>query len=68
MENQTKVCFVTRDQFNRIWNKTMPQDRNAPGIPTLSFMSFKYNTLFILGKQEDFIADASAIVPETWLA
>ncbi len=68
MENQMKISFITMDQFNRIWNKSMPQERNSAGITTLNFMSLKYNTLFIVGKQEDFIADATGIVPEMWLS
>jgi hypothetical protein len=66
MENQMKVCFVTRDQYNVLWTKSMPQERFATDLPTLALMSRKLNTLYIVGKQEDFLVDAKDSLPSTW--
>lgn len=66
MENQMKICFITLDQYGVLWNKSLPMERCDGGLTTLTFMSRKLNTLFIVGKQEDFIVEAKDALPEKW--
>jgi hypothetical protein len=61
-----KICFVTLGDFNRMWAKAMPQERFSADIPTLNFLYKKHNTLFIVGRQEDFIASVYEINPKTF--
>jgi len=68
MENQMKVCFITLDQYNRIWAKLQPQERFVVEMPTLGLMHRKANALLIVGKQEDFIADVKTVIRPDWLA
>ena len=66
MENQMKICFVTRDQYNILWMKSMPVDRFATDLPTLALMSRNLNTLFIVGEQEDFLVTPKEGLPKKW--
>jgi hypothetical protein len=65
-ENQMKICFISQAQYNSIWDKSMPQDRFASELTTNSLMSRKLNTLFIVGKAEDFLAKPEEVIPENW--
>lgn len=65
MENQMKICFVTKAQFDILWAKTMPQNRCTGDLTTLAYMSRNLNTLFIVGRQEDFISDLDSAIPST---
>jgi hypothetical protein len=67
MENQMKICFITFEQYTKIYNKFVPQDRIVVGLTTLHLMSHKHNTLFIIGKQEDFIEEVKDLVRADWL-
>ena len=67
MDNQMKICFISLDQFNMIWHKSMPQDRYGSELTTLAMMSKPYNTLFIVGKQEDFIVKVESVLVPDWI-
>jgi hypothetical protein len=66
MENQMKICFVTRDQYNMIWHKSMPQERFTADLPTLAILSRVLNTLFIVGEQKDFLVTREEGLPKKW--
>ena len=66
MENQMKICFITRDQFDTLWLKSMPQERLTGDLTTLALMSKSLNTLFIVGRQEDFLTTPEEALPEKW--
>lgn len=67
MENQMKLCFTSSAQFDKMWLKLFPSQRRGSELPTLSMYCQSLNTLFIVGKQEDFIATVESVLSESWL-
>jgi hypothetical protein len=66
IENQMKVCFISQAQFNEIWNRSTPSQRSSGDLTTQSFMARQWNTLFIVGKAEDFLAEPGDVIPEKY--
>jgi len=65
MENQMKIVFVTLNQFNLLLSKLLGYEKvNTERLTTLSFMCRRLNTLFIVGKKEDFVADVESIISD----
>ena len=67
-DNQMRICFLSRVELNRLWEKMMPSDRIITDLPTLCVYYRQLNTLFIAGTQEDFLAEKEDILAPKILA
>jgi hypothetical protein len=68
IENQMRICFISLAQFDKIWYKTVPMMRMVTELPTSSIFHPSLNTLFVVGKQEDFVVKPEDVLEPHWLA
>lgn len=66
-ENQMKICFISQQQFNVIWKRAFPAERIVPNITTASMFCADLNTLFIIGRAEDFLVTPEQAIRKDWL-
>lgn len=64
MENQMKICFCTQAQINILLKRSFPSERIGVNMPTMNLFHGRTNTLFIVGKKEDFIENLEDRLPK----